>query len=224
MRVLPQSVDISRKIVKELGERGGRAADAGISLPFLLSMAAAAGDGDHVDIGSLYGASAIGVALIKKELGLKGDVYCIDPYDQKKRDAVVKADPRLDSPISATPEELLANAEHFGVKLTLIRKNSHPWPEELKDKVFVSAYIDGDHLGEAPMNDFLNLRGRVTGYIGTDNFEEEYEDVVKMMLFAASQEDWFLWYKNMVFAALRRVLPSRSLSMSETGDQNMILR
>lgn len=223
MRVLPEAVDISRKIVKELGERGGRAADAGISLPFLLSMVAAAGDGDHVDIGSLYGASAIGGALIKKELGLKGDVYCIDPYDQKKRDAAVKANPGLESPISATPEELLANAEHFGVELTLIRKNSHPWPEELKDNIFASAYIDGDHLGEAPMNDFLNLRGRVTGYIGTDNMEEEYPDVVRMVLFAADQEDWFLWYKNMVFVALRRILPARHLAGSE-GDQNMLLR
>ena len=215
MRVLPEAIDISRDIVKELDARGGRAADSGISLPFLLSMVAAAGDGDHVDIGSLYGASAIGAALIKKKLGLKGDVYCIDPYDQKTRDRDVQPSAGLKTPVSATPEELLANAEHFGVELTLIRKLSHPWPDELKDNVFASAYIDGDHLGEAPMNDFLNLRGRVTGYIGTDNFEEEYADVVRMVLFAADQEDWFLWYKNMVFAALRRVLPSRQMSSGQ---------
>src|SRR3990172_3069426 len=186
-------------------------------------MAAAAGDGDHVDIGSLYGASAIVVALIKKKVGLKGDVYCIDTYDQKKRDASVKPSDGLDTPVSATPEELLANAEHFGVELKLVRQNSHPWPEELKDNVFVSAYIDGDHLGDGPMNDFLNLRGRVTGYIGTDNYEEEYVDVVRMILFAADREDWFLWYKNMIFAALRRILPHRSLSPSG-DDQNMLLR
>jgi len=221
VRILPESIDIARDVTKALAERGGRAADSGLSLPFLASMAAAAGDGDHVDIGSLYGASALVVALIKRKLGLKGDVYCIDPYDQKKRDASVKPSAGLDTPVSATPEELLANAEHFDVELKLIRKNSHPWPEELKDNVFVSAYIDGDHLGEAPMNDFLNLRGRVTGYIGTDNFEEEYADVVRMILFAAAQEDWFLYYKSMIFAALRRILPPRH--MDDAG-ANMVLR
>jgi len=215
MRVLPKALEISDQVIQELAKRGGRAADTGISLPFLASMAAAAGDGDHVDIGSLYGASAIVVALMKKEMGLKGDIYCIDPYDKLKRDLAVAGQPSLESPVSATPEELMANAEHFEVELKLIRKPSHPWPDELKDNVFVSAYVDGDHLGDAPKNDFLNLRGRVTGYIGTDNFEEEYMDVTNMILFAAAQEDWFLWYKNLIFAALRRTMPSRTHSASQ---------
>jgi len=221
VRILPESIDIARDVVKVLAERGGRAADSGLSLPFLASMAAAAGDGDHVDIGSLYGASALVVALIKRKLGLKGDVYCIDPYNEKIRDKVVRPSDGLDSPVSATPEELLANANHFDVELKLIQKNSHPWPEELKDNIFASAYIDGDHLGNAPMNDFLNLRGRVTGYIGTDNVEEEYPDVVRMILFASATDDWFLYYKNIVFAALRRIVTPRS--MDDSG-ANMVLR
>ena len=209
MRILPESVEIAGKIVQGLAERGGRAADNGISLPMVLSMVAAAGDVDHVDIGSLYGASAIGAALIKQERGLKGDVYCIDPYDEVTRDQQVLA-PGMDSPISATAEELLSNAEHFGVELTLIEKESHPWPEELEDNVFASAYIDGDHLGEAPLRDFENLRGRTTMYIGTDNYEEEYPDVIKSMIHAFDTEDWTLWYKSLVFVAIRRILPARS--------------
>ena len=70
MRVLPEAIEITKKLVTGLTERGGRAADQGLSLPFLLSMVATAGDGDHIDIGALYGASAIGAALIKKELEL----------------------------------------------------------------------------------------------------------------------------------------------------------
>ena len=210
MRVLPEAIKIATDLLGPLEERGGRAADGGVSLPFLFSMVAAGGDGDHVDIGSLYGASAIGVALIKKELGLKGDVYCIDPYDSEKRDSHVKAIPGMNNPVSATAEELMANAEYFDVKLKLIQQKSHPWPEELKDNVFATAYIDGDHRAKGPMNDFLNLRGRTTMYIGTDNFEEEYMDVVSSMIFAMDTEDWFLFYKNLVFIALRRIIPNRS--------------
>ena len=142
MRVLPEAMEITKTLVKGLAERGGRAADQGLSLPFLLSMVAAAGDGDHIDIGTLYGASAIGAALIKKELGLEGQVYCIDPYDAEKRDLQVMGSP--DNPISATAEELMANAEFFGVELKLIQQNSHPWPEELEDNVFVHKfYLEG---------------------------------------------------------------------------------
>ena len=211
MRILTEAIEVATEVTKALAERGGRAADNGVSLPFLGSMAALAGDGDHVDIGALYGASAITVALVKKRLGLKGDIYCIDPYDAETRNKNVRGT-GLSSPVSATPEELLKNAEFFGVELKLIQKPSHPWPEELKDNVFATAYIDGDHGGEAPTNDFLNLRGRVTDYIGTDNFESEYPDVVRMVLFASGTDDWCLFYKNFIFAALRRILPSRSLS------------
>lgn len=37
--------------------------------------------GDHVEIGTLHGASAIAVALAKKMAGVPGEVYCIDPLD-----------------------------------------------------------------------------------------------------------------------------------------------
>ena len=208
MRILPEAIKISKSLVVKLTERGGRAADNGLSLPFLLSVIAAAGDGDHVDIGSLYGASAIGAALIKKELGFEGQVYCIDPYDAEERDKVVMS--KSAEPVSATAEELMSNAEFFGVELKLTKQNSHPWPEELEDNVFASAYIDGSHIGNDPKNDFLNLRGRTTGYIGTDNYEEEYPDVVSSMIFAMDTEDWFLYYKNLVFIAIRRIIPSRS--------------
>ena len=60
------------------------------------------------------------------------------------------------------------------------------------------------------LNDFENLRGRTTDYIGCDNFEEEYAAVVDAMLKAANTEDWFLYYKNLTFMALRRIMPRRS--------------
>ncbi len=212
MRISKQAVEIAQNVVKNIK---GRAADHGISLPFLAAMVEAAPDGDHVDIGSLFGASALVVALMKKELSHKGKVYCIDPYDAEERAKQVVAGEGLDlNLVSASPEELLANAEAFDVELTLIQKKSNPWPEELENHTFVTAYIDGVHLGKGPWQDFENLRGRVTNYIGCDNYEEEYADVVSALYKAMDTDDWFLYYKNITFVAIRRILPARSDPMA----------
>src|SRR5574342_461649 len=37
-----------------------------------------AGNGDHLEIGSLFGGSAILSALVKKNFSLQGNIYCID--------------------------------------------------------------------------------------------------------------------------------------------------
>lgn len=208
MRVTPKSAEIAENVVKNIE---GRAADVGISLPFVASMVAAAPDGDHVEIGALFGASAIAAALMKKELGHKGKVYCIDPYDAEERAKYVSGNtPEVEATLSGTPELLMENAKKFGVELELVQAYSDPWPEELKDNTFVTAYVDGDHLGEIPWKDFENLRGRVTDYIAFDNFEEEYPDVVDAAIKAANSDDWFLYYKNLSFLALRRILPART--------------
>ena len=211
MRIISETVTMSHEISAILEKNGGRAADSGLSLPFLGSMVYLAGDGDHVDIGTLYGASAIMAALVKKKFNLKGTVYAIDPYDPATRQIQAAAQPGMAGKLSATPEEFLKNAEEFDVRdrIKLIQKKSYPWPEELKDNVFASAYIDGDHNGDATWNDFLSLRGRVTHYIGCDNYEEEYSDVVSAMVKAMDSEDWFLFYKNITFLALRRLVPPR---------------
>ena len=208
MRISKQALDIAKNVVDNIE---GRAADHGISLPFLAAMVEAAPDGDHIDIGSLFGASAITAALMKKELGHKGKIYCVDPYDEEERAVQVVAGPDLDpNLVSASPEELMANAKKFDVELILIQKKSDPWPKELETVTFATAYIDGAHIGEGPWKDFENLRGRVTNYIGCDNYEEEYPDVVSAMNKAAETDDWFPYYKNITFYSLRRILPSRS--------------
>lgn len=211
MRILPETIKMTREITEALVKSGGRAADGGISLPFLGSMVFLAGNGHHVDIGSLYGASAIVAGLVKVQFNLEGTIYCIDPYDAEIRNATVRGGPELQGKVSATPEEFWKNVEQFGLKdrVKLIQKNSHPWPEELKDTVFASAYIDGEHAGDTPLNDFYNLRGRVTQYIGCDNYEESYPDVVAAMATGMQTDDWFLFYKNLAFVSLRRILPAR---------------
>jgi len=208
MRVSVKALEIADQVVKNIE---GRAADGGISLPFIAAMVEAGPDGNHVDIGSLFGASAIAAALMKQHLGHKGKVYCIDPYDPKERAKnVVPHNEKVAELLSGTPKELKENAKKFGVELELVQAYSYPWPDKLKDVVFATAYIDGDHIKDMPWNDFESLRGRTTDYIGFDNFEEEFADVVAAALRAADSDDWFLYYKNITFLALRRILPHRS--------------
>jgi predicted O-methyltransferase YrrM len=185
----------------------GRTADNGISLPWLGSMVATAGPGDHLDIGSLFGASAITAALVKKELGHKGKVICLDPYEPRDPEIGANMPPEK---LNGSPEALMANAEAFGVELELIQKRSQPWPEELEDAVFSSAFIDGDHIKPNPWLDFEECAKRTTGFIGFDNFEEEYGDVMDAVYKAMQTKEWFLHYKNHIFVSLRRTLPRRS--------------
>ena len=209
MRVSEKAIEIATEVVANIE---GRAADNGISLPFIAAMVEAGPDGNHVDIGSLFGASAIAAALMKKHLGHKGKVYCIDPYDDEERKANVVGTGLAapDKLLCGSAKALMTNAKKFDVELELIEERSHPWPAKLETVTFATAYIDGDHYGQAPWNDFENLRGRVTDYIGCDNVEEEYEEVTKMMLKAAGVEDWFIYYKNITFMAIRRILSARS--------------
>jgi len=207
MYIFEKAFQIATTVVKNIE---GRAADGGGSLPYLISMAIAAGPGDHCEIGTLFGASAISVAMAKKEWGFPGKVYCIDPYIP--RDGVAtnpKADiaPEL---LGGTPESLAANAVKFGVhdRIVLMHAKSQPFPPPLINNRFVSAYIDGDHLGSMPWWDFLELSRRTDHYIAFDNFEDSYPAVVAAGLRAITTGDWALFYKNTSFVALRKTNPS----------------
>ena len=211
MKIYAESFEILNEIKTGEGGLEGRVADGGISLMFLLSMVANAGDGDHIEIGALFGASAIAVGMMKERLGLEGEIYVIDPYDKEERASNIR--PLKDTgkdDMSADPNVLMRNAETFGVKINLVQEYSNPWPEQLVDNTFATGYIDGDHQHNMPYLDFQNLRERVSGYIGLDNVEEGYMDVMGALgKIMTEDEDWTLFYKNGTFAALRRRLPPR---------------
>jgi len=204
VRIHPAAIVSAKTVVQNLN---GRSADGGLSLPWLGSMVAAAGPGNHLDIGSLFGASAITAALVKKELKHSGKVYCLDPYEP--RDPSMKPPNMPDALFNATGEALMHNAEKLGVELELIQKKSQPWPEELDKVLFSSAFVDGDHKNGAPWLDFQECAKRTSGYIGIDNCEEGYPDVVDAMVKAMQTNEWFLYFKNNLFVALRRTLPTR---------------
>ncbi len=167
------------------------------SLPKLGAVVSMAGDGDHIEIGTGFGASAIMAALVKHEFNLAGHVYCIDPYlpPEEKTDG-----------LQASIEMLNENAVHFKIaeKLVLLPNKSLPLPTEVKEKNFVSAYIDGDHDGMSPWMDFLALRGIVKKFMCFGGFEEFYPGVMVASLRALTIGGWILHYKAGAFISLRR--------------------
>ena len=188
----------------------GRAADGGSNLPYLISMAIAAGPGNHCETGTLFGASAVAVALAKKEWGFPGKVYCIDPY--LPRDVAVNPNANVaPGTLDGKPEILANNAVKFGVedRIVLMHAKSQPFPTPLLNEKFVSAYIDGDHMGQMPWWDFMELSRRTEHYIAFDNYEESYPSVENAVIRAINAGDWHLFYKNSSFVALRKINPSQ---------------
>jgi len=177
-------------------ELEGYPADHGISLPWICQMAVNAGAGDHLEIGTSWGASAIAVALAKKAVGLPGKVYCVDPYPSE-RGAHMRGNP------TATISAARRNIKAAEVDVTIIRASSDPFPAQLKDKRFVSAYVDGDHIGDMPYKDLLACAERTQHFIGMDNYEEGYPDVMDAAHKFASLQEWNLYFKNFLFVAFR---------------------
>jgi len=184
----------------------GRAADGGASLPALGKMVSLAGPGDHIEIGTLFGASAIVAALVKQEMGVTGNIYCVDPFMPRENINYNEDDPKVVGNREANLDLVLANFDKFKVsdRMVVVPQPSQPWPVDLETHEFVSAYIDGNHQAGMPWLDFLSLRDRVRNFIAFDNFEEAYPDVVTAGVRALSAGGWFLLYKEATFLALRR--------------------
>ena len=105
--------------------------------------------GDHLEIGSLWGGTAI-------LAGLSRDctVYCIDPLTDEES-----------SSYKATPEGFKKNLTKFGVDAVLMRQKSNPWPDEIKDMEFGTAFIDGSHKKESVLWDWNHVKKITRQYV-----------------------------------------------------------
>jgi len=166
----------------------------------LAEAVAVARHGDHVEIGTFYGGSAILVALVKKRMHHHGKVYCIDPLECRPG---LENDDETNS--WATTKKVMANARSFGVedRIVLVPKYSDPWPLPV-DKTFASAYIDGDHWNGMPQKDWDNLSKCVTYTIVVDDYMKERPEIVDMVLEATQDPRWLLVHISGFTAVFRR--------------------
>lgn len=155
--------------------------------------------GDHVEIGTFYGHSAILIACAKKEFGMHGKIYCIDPLQyrpQIKKDWGTKG--------IATDEIIMKNASIFGVEdyIKIIPNKSYPWP--LADKTFATGYIDGDHWNGMPLRDWNTLKTVVTYSVIFDDYCIGKTEVIQAVITAFSNPLWIPAYVGGLKAVVRR--------------------
>ena len=183
--------EIQTKIIAEIphgwcGAGGSSLADvAAVSGPL---------NADHLEIGSLFGASAIAAAMAKQEAGSDGLIYCIDPMEYKRHEPCVLGT-RVTKQVAELQFDMFwENVRKFGFedRIRLVRKPSHPWPTELLSMTFGTAFIDGWHYGNGPVNDFMNIRERVSHMIILDDIVEGYPAVMKAFYRMCKDELWFI--------------------------------
>jgi cephalosporin hydroxylase len=119
-------------------------------------------EGDHVEIGCLWGGTAVLAALAKIEAGVKGKVYTIDFMTGGYW---VHGDPCVKSRIP-TYEDVINNLHKFGVEdsVTVVKTKSNPWPLDKKIKP-ITVLIDGGHSYEDCLIDWQNVKALEPDYV-----------------------------------------------------------
>jgi len=168
----------------------------------LLECVLKAGGGNHLEIGTLFGGSAIAVALLKREYEQSGMVFCIDPlngYYGKDRPDI------SDVPVSV--ETLFDNIGEFylGNRISVIKSISSPVYENLVDIKFSTAYIDGEHSNNVPYLDWNGLKALVTKYVVFDNCADTHPDVQFACNMANKDFDWKEVYNSGISYVVKRV-------------------
>ena len=155
-------------------------------------------EGNHLEIGTLFGGSAIAVALLKKELSQKGIVVCIDPLDgyYSKEDM---------SGVLVVPETLFYNIDFFGVGSRVLVMKAYSRSCRNLGMTFATAYIDGDHEGTMPLRDWLSVKDMVERYVIFDNCDVRHLGVVRACDMADADPDWKCVYSSGITYVVERI-------------------
>jgi tRNA A58 N-methylase Trm61 len=108
-------------------------------------------EGDHLEIGTAYGASAIVAALAMEFIGRDGKIVCIDPMEGELAHSSL--------------EVFWQNTKALKVddKIEFFQQKSQPYP--LGDRRFGTALIDGDHSTECVTEDWKNVSNVTLSHI-----------------------------------------------------------
>lgn len=164
------------------------------------------GDGDHLEIGTLHGGSAVVAGLMKVHCGYSGDIWCVDPLDGYYMGTPYQHATDWVSKIPVTPKRVCDNARHFGLdqRIKVVQSKSLPWPADLPSH-FASVFIDGDHWGDVPWQDWLNVKDHTGQYVIFDNVDASTHPAVWSAVEKAAQDpDWELVFRQGITGILKR--------------------
>lgn len=180
------------KIIKKVKSgMVGRIADDKNNVNYLLETVKEAGDGNYLEIGVLHGGSLCAVALLKKELKHAGRCYGVDPLDGYYTDYMdVRKRGKLIDPVTKLPVDLETvneNIKRFRLdNVSLIVERSKGL--RFNDLKFAVSYIDGDHWGDAPLEDWHTVKDATQKFVIFDNSDNP--DVRRACDAAKSDQDW----------------------------------
>lgn len=185
---LGEAYELGAKIGRDISENiaVGRLANTPVNMGILAQMLFYAEDGDHLEIGTLFGGSAILAALVKQHYNFEGKVICVDPLDGYYGASL---DPVTGERVGV--DAVKKNAESLGVSgwIKIVPAHSNPWPFEIGDR-FKSAYIDGDHGYSGCLSDWENCRRTVTDFIILDNYDRVHAGVIEVVKEAICSPRW----------------------------------
>ncbi len=149
--------DIARKLCKDMihGMPVMQAYDIAILTQMICYC-----EGDHLEIGSAFGASAIAAVLAMKFINRDGKVVCIDPMEG---DLALSQDGMFWENVKALGME---------DRIEFHQQKSQPYP--LGDRKFGSALIDGDHSTECVTEDWKNVSKVTLSHIMLHDYGQIY--------------------------------------------------
>ncbi len=134
----------------------------------LAQMIKNAGNGDHLDIGTAWGGSAIIAALTKKRYELNGTVFTVDPLESE--DVLVGT--------TVTPELIRWNLREFGID---DRVSFRQIPSQEFEGKIVSAYIDGSHKGREAKKDLELVKGLGAKVVIAHDYDSKHLGVTNVI-------------------------------------------
>ena len=103
-----------------------------------------------------------------------------------------------------TFDTLMENSARFGFLPAVVQASSNPWPDKIRGLLFASAFIDGDHWGDGPWLDWLNVKECTTGYVVFDNDDDLHPDVQSACTKAGEDPEWEIILRQNITCVLKR--------------------
>jgi len=182
-------LDIAKRIAETInGGPGSSIEDAAL----LAEVAFRAGNSDHLELGTLFGNTAIVVAATKKAFDLDGDVYCIDNFSFVSE--------------HSSPEGVMANAELFDVadRIKVLVGNTYPLPPDITERHFGSAYIDAAHDYGNCRQDWYSVK-EISDSVAFHDYDKLHMGVVDVVRDAMKEPGWWLVHLSNHTAILERL-------------------